>query len=42
MDAGFSQEESCEIIAVIDLATLFKVYTRALRLDLAAQCGAIL
>jgi hypothetical protein len=27
MDDGFSKEEICEIIAVIDLATMFNVYT---------------
>ena len=42
MDEGFSKEEICEIIAVIDLATTFNVYTSALRLDLDSQYCAIL
>jgi alkylhydroperoxidase family enzyme len=42
MDEGFSREEICEIIAVIDLATMFNVYTSTLRLDLDPQYRAIL
>jgi len=42
MDEGFSKEEICEIIAVIDLATMFNVYTSTLRLDLDPQYCAIL
>ncbi len=42
MDAGFSQEEICEIIAVIDLATMFNIYTCSLRLDLEPGYRAIL
>ncbi len=42
MDEGFSKEEICEIIAVIDLATMFNVYTSTLRLDLAPDYRAIL
>jgi uncharacterized peroxidase-related enzyme len=42
MDEGFSREEICEIIAVIDMATMFNVYTSALRLDLDPQYRAIL
>jgi len=42
MDEGFSKEEICEIIAVIDLATMFNVYTSTLRLDLDPEYEAIL
>ena len=42
MDEGFSKEEICEIIAVIDLATMFNVYTSTLRLDLDPDYRAIL
>lgn len=42
MDDGFSKEEICEIIAVIDLATMFNVYTSSLRLDLDPDYRAIL
>jgi alkylhydroperoxidase family enzyme len=42
MDEGFSQAEICEIIAVIDMATMFNVYTSSLRLDLDPQYRAIL
>lgn len=42
MDEGFSTEEICEIIAAIDLATMFNVYTSALKLDLDPQYRAIL
>ncbi len=42
MDEGFTREEICEIIAVIDMATMFNVYTSTLRLDLDPQYEAIL
>ena len=42
MDEGFTREEICEIIAVIDMATMFNVYTRTLKLDLDPQYEAIL
>ena len=42
LDEGFSKEEICEVVAVIDMATMFNVYTSALKLDLDAQYRAIL
>lgn len=42
MSEGFSKEEIGEIIAVIDMATMFNVYTSSLRLDLDPQYRAIL
>jgi alkylhydroperoxidase family enzyme len=42
MDEGFSQEEVCEIISVIDLATMFNVYTSSLNLDLDEEYRAII
>ena len=42
MDEGFSKEEICEIIAVIDLASMFNIYTSALNLDLDPNYRAIL
>ena len=42
MDEGFSKEEIYEIIAVIDMAAMFNVYTSSLRLDLDPQYRAIL
>ena len=42
MDEGFSKEEICEIIAVIDLATMFNIYTSSLQLDLDPEYRAIL
>jgi len=42
LDEGFSKEEICEIIAVIDMATMFNVYTSSLRLDLDPDYCAIL
>jgi len=42
MDEGFSRQEICEIIAVIDLATMFNVYTNTLRLDLDPDYRAVL
>jgi alkylhydroperoxidase family enzyme len=42
MEEGFSREEICEIIAVIDLASMFNIYTSALKLDLDPNYRAIL
>lgn len=42
MDEGFSMEEIGEIIAVVDLATMFNIYTSSLKLDLDPQYRAIL
>jgi len=42
MDEGFGKEEICEVIAVIDLASMFNVYTSSLRLDLDPHYRAIL
>ncbi|MGM0678147.1 carboxymuconolactone decarboxylase family protein [Ectothiorhodospira marina] len=42
MDEGFSREEICEVIAVIDMAMMFNIYTSSLRLDLDPQYRAIL
>lgn len=42
MDDGFNQQEICEIIGVIDMASMFNVYTSALRLDLDPAYSAIL
>jgi len=42
MSDGFSREEICEIVAVIDMATMFNVYTSTLRLDLDPGYRAIL
>lgn len=42
MDEGFSKEEIGEIIAAIDMACMFNVYTSALKLDLDPQYCAIL
>ncbi|MBN2510820.1 MAG: carboxymuconolactone decarboxylase family protein [Spirochaetales bacterium] len=42
MDEGFGLEEICEIIAVIDLATMFNVYTSALKLHLDPDYQAII
>ncbi len=42
MDEGFSKEEIYEIIAVIDMASMFNVYTSSLRIDLDPQYRAIL
>jgi alkylhydroperoxidase family enzyme len=42
MEEGFSREDICEIIAVIDMATMFNIYTSSLRLDLDPQYCAIL
>jgi uncharacterized peroxidase-related enzyme len=42
LNEGFSQEEICEIISVIDLATMFNVYTSSLQLDLDPDYEAIL
>lgn len=42
MDEGFSKEEICEIIAVIDLTAMFNIYTSSLRLDLDPDYCAII
>ncbi|WP_295456855.1 hypothetical protein [uncultured Thiodictyon sp.] len=42
MDEGFSREEIYEVIAVIDMASMFNIYTSALRLDLDPEYRAIL
>lgn len=42
MDEGFTREEICEIVAVIDMATMFNIYTSTLQLDLDPQYEAIL
>ena len=42
MDEGFSKEEICEIIAVIDLAVMFNMYTSTLNMDLDPEYCAIL
>lgn len=42
MDEGFSKQEICEIIAVIDMATMFNVYTSSLHIDLDPEYRAIL
>ena len=42
LDDGFTKEEICEIIAVIDMATMFNVYTSSMRLDLDPQYRAVL
>lgn len=42
MEEGFSKQEICEIIAVIDMATMFNVYTSSLQLDLDPEYQAIL
>ena len=42
LDEGFSKQEICEIIAVIDLAAMFNIYTSTLRLDLDPDYCAVL
>lgn len=42
IDEGFSLEEICEIISVIDLATMFNVYTSTLKLHLDPNYRAII
>lgn len=42
MDDGFTREEICEIIAVVDLAAMFNIYTSSLKLDLDPEYRAIL
>ncbi|MBI4804814.1 MAG: carboxymuconolactone decarboxylase family protein [Desulfovibrio sp.] len=39
---GFTQGEICEIIAVIDMTTMFNVYTSSLKIDLDPDYRAIL
>lgn len=42
MDAGFSKDEIGEIIAVVDMASMFNVYTSAMQLHLDPDYRAIL
>lgn len=42
LDEGFTKEEICEIISVIDLASMFNVYTSSLNLDLDEDYRAII
>ena len=42
MENGFSQEEIYEIISLVDMATMFNIYTSSLRLDLDPEYRAIL
>lgn len=42
VDEGFSLDEIGEVVAVIDLATMFNIYTSAMRLDLDPEYRAIL
>ena len=42
MDEGFSREEIGEIIAVIDMASMFNIYTSVLKLDLDPNYRAVL
>lgn len=42
MDEGFSLDEIGEIVAVVDMATMFNIYTSAMRLDLDPDYRAIL
>lgn len=42
LDEGFNQQEIGEIISVIDMTTMFNVYTSALRLDLDPHYRAVL
>ncbi len=42
MDEGFSKQEIIEIVAVIDLATMFNIYTNTMRLDLDPDYCAVL
>jgi Uncharacterized conserved protein len=42
MDEGFTSEEIFEVISVIDLATMFNVFTNTLRMDLDPNYRAIL
>lgn len=42
MEEGFSGEELCEIIAVVDMTAMFNIYTSSLKLDLDPQYAAIL
>ncbi|MDD3168719.1 MAG: hypothetical protein PHC91_04540, partial [Eubacteriales bacterium] len=41
-DEGFTREEICEIISVIDLASMFNVYTSSLQLDLDEEYRAVI
>lgn len=42
IDEGFSLDEIGEIVAVVDMATMFNIYTSAMRLDLDPDYRAIL
>ena len=42
MDAGFSRQEICEIIAVVDMTAMFNTYTSSLKIDLDPEYRAIL
>lgn len=42
MEEGFSREEICEIIAVVDMASMFNIYTSSLNLDLDPEYRAVL
>lgn len=42
LDEGFGLSEIAEVVAVIDMATMFNVYTSTLRLDLDPEYRAIL
>jgi alkylhydroperoxidase family enzyme len=41
LEEGFSQEEICEIISVVDMTTMFNIYTSTLELDLDPEFVAI-
>lgn len=41
-EEGFTKREICEIIAVVDMATMFNVYTSSLRIDLDQEYRAVL
>ncbi len=42
IDEGFTKEEICEIIAIVDMSTMFNIYTSALKLHLDPHYQAIL
>lgn len=42
LDQGYSQEEICEMISVIDLAMMFNTYTCTMKLDLDPEYQAII
>jgi hypothetical protein len=39
LDEGFNWTEVAEIIAVVDMATMFNIYTSSLKLDLDRSSG---